>query len=234
MSIKLTDTQIAMLSAGAQRDDRCLVAPRNLKGAAVQKILAKLIAGGLAKEIKAKSAAPVWRKDHQAGQSFALKLTAAGLRAIAIEDRSASDGTRADGGERVQLAAARPEIIRPTALETPTTDTQRRSAPRDGSKLAQLVELLQRDQGATIAELVAATDWLQHTTRAALTGLRKRGYAVTIDRSDKQRGSTYRTRLGEIDIGGGEAQSDDPPAISAIPKSKTARRAEKPQAQQTA
>jgi hypothetical protein len=34
MSIKLTDTQIVMLSAASQRDDRCLVAPRNLKGGA--------------------------------------------------------------------------------------------------------------------------------------------------------------------------------------------------------
>ena len=42
------------------------------------------------------------------------------------------------------------------------------------------------------AELVAATGWLPHTTRAALTGLRKRGYAVGIDRADKVRGSVYR------------------------------------------
>jgi len=234
MSTKLTDAQIFMLSAAARRDDRCLIAPRNLKGGAAQKVAAKLIAGGLAKEIKAKPGAPVWRQDEQAGLRVALKITAAGLRAIAVEDRSALDDTRADGGERVQVAASS-EIIRPTALENPATDARRRSAPRDGTKLAQLVELLQRDQGATIAELVAATDWLRHTTRAALTGLRKRGYAVTIDRSDKERGSTYRARLDEtIAIGGGAAHSDDPPAICAIPTSTTARRAEKLPAQQTA
>ena len=45
MSIKLTDTQIVMLSAAAQRDDRCLVAPRNLKGGAAQKVATKLIGG---------------------------------------------------------------------------------------------------------------------------------------------------------------------------------------------
>jgi hypothetical protein len=234
MSIKLTDAQILMLSAAAQRDDRCLIAPRNLKGGAAQKVAAKLIAGGLANEIKAKPGAPVWRQDEQAGLPVALKITAAGLRAIAVENRPALDDTRADGGERVQVAASS-EIIRPTALETPATDARRRSAPRDGTKLAQLVELLQRDQGATIAELVAATDWLRHTTRAALTGLRKRGYEVTIDRSDKERGSTYRARLGEtIAIGGRAAHSDDPSAICAIPKSTTARRAEKLPAQQTA
>jgi hypothetical protein len=39
---------------------------------------------------------------------------------------------------------------------------------------------------------VAATGWLPHTTRAALTGLRKRGFVVSIDRSDKARGGAYR------------------------------------------
>ena len=231
MSIKLTDTQIVMLSAAAHRDDRCLVAPRNLKGGAAKKVTAKLIDGGLAKEIKAKPGAPVWRQDEQAGLSFALKLTGAGVRAIADDDRAASD----DSGEFAQVAAADSEIIRETATEVLTTYAARPSAPRDGTKLAQLVELLQRDQGATITELVAATDWLPHTTRAALTGLRKRGYEVTINRSDKERGSVYRAQLGETrDIGGAATQSDDPPTISTTPKPKSARRGEKQQAQQTA
>ena len=34
MSIKLTDTQLVILSAAAQRKDRCLVAPPTLKGGA--------------------------------------------------------------------------------------------------------------------------------------------------------------------------------------------------------
>jgi hypothetical protein len=32
MSIKLTDTQLVMLSAAAEREDRCLVASPRLKG----------------------------------------------------------------------------------------------------------------------------------------------------------------------------------------------------------
>jgi len=235
MSIRLTDTQIVMLSAAAQRDDRCLVAPRNFKGGAAQKVVAKLIDGGLAKEIKAKLGAPVWRHDEQAGQSFALKLTAAGLRALPIDHRSASDDTRDDSGERVRVAAANSEIIRQTAAEVPAAGAPSPSAPRGGTKLARVFELLQRDCGATLEELIEATDWLPHTTRAALTGLRKRGYAVTINRSDKERGSAYRARLGEtVDIGSAAAQSDYSATISATPKSKNARRAEKPQPQQVA
>ena len=35
---------------------------------------------------------------------------------------------------------------------------------------------MQRKTGATLDDLVEATGWLPHTTRAALTGLRKKGY----------------------------------------------------------
>lgn len=46
------------------------------------------------------------------------------------------------------------------------------------SKIAQVTEMLQRSGGTTLAELVATTGWLPHTTRAALTGLRKKGYML--------------------------------------------------------
>jgi hypothetical protein len=155
MSIKLADTQFVMLSAAAQRDDRCLIAHPNLKGGAAQKVAAKLFDAGLAKEIKAKRGAPVWRQDEQAGQSFALRLTAAGIRAIPADDRSASDDT-SNNGERVQVAAANSEVPQTTA-EVPTTGARRPSAPPAGTKLARVLELLQRDCGATLEELIAAT-----------------------------------------------------------------------------
>jgi hypothetical protein len=82
------------------------------------------------------------------------------------------------------------------------------SAPRGGSKLAQVIELLERDRGATIEELIAATGWLPHSTRAALTGLRKRGYAVAIDRSDDRRGSFYRIPAGEAGLVEGPANAE--------------------------
>ena len=84
----------------------------------------------------------------------------------------------------------------------------RPSAPRGGSKLARIIALLERDRGATIEELIAATGWLAHTTRAALTGLRKRGYAVAIDRSGDNRGSFYRIPAGETGLVEGPANSE--------------------------
>ena len=51
-------------------------------------------------------------------------------------------------------------------------------ATRPESKTARIITLMQREQGATLEELIAATGWLPHTTRAALTGLKKKGYLV--------------------------------------------------------
>lgn len=50
--------------------------------------------------------------------------------------------------------------------------------PREGSKQALVVQLLSRFEGATLPNLIEATAWLPHTMRAALTGLRKRGFAI--------------------------------------------------------
>lgn len=58
------------------------------------------------------------------------------------------------------------------------------------SKQQLLADLLVRDSGATIDEMVSATGWLHHTTRAALTGLKKKGYALSSDKVDGVR--TYR------------------------------------------
>jgi hypothetical protein len=127
---------------------------------------------GLAREIEAKPGAPIWRRD-DAGQSYALKLTAAGLQAIAV-DEGPQDAI--ESSEAPQLPAKN----RPCPDEG--GHSARVAAPRDGSKLALVVELLRRADGATLIDLTQATGWLPHTTRAALTGLRKRGYAVILER----------------------------------------------------
>ena len=68
MSVKLTENQRALLQNAARREDRCFVLPPNLKGGAAQKVAAKLIAVGLAKEIKAKAGSPIWRRDAESDQ----------------------------------------------------------------------------------------------------------------------------------------------------------------------
>ena len=103
MSIKLTDTQLVLLGAAAQRKDLCLVAPPTLKGATAQKVARKLISAGFVKEVKAKASDPIWRRDEESGASYALKLTAAGAKAIAVDDAAEPE----DAGEESDALANR-------------------------------------------------------------------------------------------------------------------------------
>jgi hypothetical protein len=186
MSGKLTDAQVVMMSAAAQRKDLCLSVPATIKGAALSKVGVKLAKLGLAREIGAKPGAPIWRRD-DAGRGYALKLTAAGLKAIAV-DEGAQDTIPHDTVEPSE--APQPEA-KNVASADEGGDPARLAAPRDGSKLALVIEHLQRADGATLVDLTQATGWLPHTTRAALTGLRKRGYAVIRERIGAG-GSAYR------------------------------------------
>ena len=169
MSVKLTDAQVVMMSAAGQRKDRCLSAPTRIKGAALSKVGVKLVKLGLVREIGAKPGAPIWRRD-DAGHGYALKLTTSGLKAIVVEDEGSQDTIEPNEPPQPQAKNA----AGPDGGGHPS----RMSTPRDGSKLALVIEHLQRADGATIIDLTQVTGWLPHTTRAALTGLRKRGYAV--------------------------------------------------------
>ena len=57
--------------------------------------------------------------------------------------------------------------------------------PRPESKIALVIRLLERSGGATLDKMVAATGWLPHTTRAALTGLKKKGYVISKAKVDE-------------------------------------------------
>ncbi len=71
-----------------------------------------------------------------------------------------------------------------------TQNATANSDPTPPTKQQKLAGLLLRDEGATLDQMIAATGWLPHTTRAALTGLRKKGYALSSDKVDGVR--TYR------------------------------------------
>ena len=208
MAIKLTDTQLVLLSAAARRDDHCLVPPTGARPGSTQKAAAELLDAGLVKEVRARKDMPVWRRDEEAEQAFALKLTAAGLKAIAAEANEnagddAATGNRGGAGSEPQVPdAEKPESTSQTGAGALLAHP---AASRPGTKISAVIEALERASGATIDEIVAATGWLPHTARAALTGLRKRGYAIASDRSVRTRGSVYRIAAPEGEAVASEA-----------------------------
>ncbi|MGZ3234889.1 MAG: DUF3489 domain-containing protein [Croceibacterium sp.] len=65
-----------------------------------------------------------------------------------------------------------------------TKQTQKKTGPKRTTKIDNVIGLLKREQGATLDEMVKATSWLPHTTRAALTGLKKKGHTIERDKRD--------------------------------------------------
>jgi hypothetical protein len=148
MPKKLTDTQLLTLTSATRRDDRCLAPPPKIRGDALRAFSAKVIAAGLAREIRAKETSPIWRTDVATGRTYTLKLTAKGEGAVAKSEPEA--------GSRAKIAAKRPDVTatakagkRPRAssraaaggdAKGPEADnSDARSEPRANSKLALLL-----------------------------------------------------------------------------------------------
>jgi hypothetical protein len=99
---KLTKTQLIVLSAALQHDDRAVEPPENVQGRAVQKAIDKLVRAGLLEEVSASGSLPIWRLDDSSGP-MALRITRAGLEAIDAAD----EATAAPPEIRVRPAATR-------------------------------------------------------------------------------------------------------------------------------
>jgi Protein of unknown function (DUF3489) len=181
-SIKLTDTQLGVLSGAAQRQDGAAAVPKGKNEKAVQKLAATLIGQGLVREVRVKPDMPVWRRDEK-GRALAPVVTKLGRTAIDVPRE-----------ERLEDAGPGPDA--PATIGVPAAARSEQATPRQGSKLAEVISLLGRKKGAGIEELISVTGWLPHTTRAALTGLRKRGFAI--ERSRNEQGTVYRIVTGAL------------------------------------
>ena len=101
------------------------------------------------------------------------------------------------GARRADVAPAKGKLGKNAtppkkAAKAPKTSKAAPEAPkakgtREGSKTAQILELLKRPGGATLQELMAATEWQPHSVRGFISGTlgKKMGLAVESAKSDK-------------------------------------------------
>lgn len=167
MNFKLTTTQRNMLSVAAQREDRCIEPSPDLRGAASRKFATGLIDAGLAREIRSKDGMLVWRHDKETGHNYSLKLTISGIK----------------------MASNHAGVFEPFQGIRPKPAS---CLPRQRSKLSQVMLMLSQDSGITVEAISRTMGWLPHTTRATLTGLRKRGVNIIRVTREGERGSSYK------------------------------------------
>lgn len=173
---KLTETQVTILCAGAERPDHiAMPLPAGLHGAAAKMAVTRMIALGWLQEVDAnrRRGDPLWRETGD-GHGTTLMVTDKGLLAIGID-----------------RAVKQPTV---TIANTPSeTSASKSPTPRAGTKQAMLIEMLQDPSGATMADIIVATGWQAHTVRGAMSGAlgKKLGLTVT-SAKEEGRGRVYR------------------------------------------
>jgi hypothetical protein len=189
--MKLTDTQLVLLSAASQREDRGIELAPELRGEAAQKLVRKLLAECLIEEVHATGSLPVWRRDAD-NQALALRITELGLAAIKVDEGAAPPGAE-ESHQTEQLSrrvgAARRKNLRAQASRSRIT--------RRDTKQSRVIEMLHRRQGATIATIIKATGWQSHAVRGFFAGVvrNKLGLTLVSEKTGKER--IYRIVAGK-------------------------------------
>ena len=171
---KLTDTQLVILTAAAQRESGAALPPPatlKTKGGALTAVLKSLLKRGLLEEQAATTNGEAWREGEE-GRPVALTITNAGFEAIGIDAKPNSDAVATASAE--------------------ATGTR-----RAGTKQALLIDLLRRTDGTTLDEMVAATGWQAHSVRGAMSAALKKKLGLTIaSEKIEGRGRVYRITAG--------------------------------------
>jgi hypothetical protein len=172
-----------VLTAAAARDDGIAMIPAKMNKAAASKVGSSLVARKLMREVRSKSDMPIWRVDND-DRPISLVITRAGRKPIGVdEDTDADADTPRSNNKPLETQDVSMAKKRPVDRSAEGW-ADRKAAPRAGTKQALVIEMLNAKQGATLEDLVEATAWLPRTTRAALTGLRKRGFLIERTREE--------------------------------------------------
>ncbi len=168
----LTDTQLVLLSAASQREDRGVVRPETMDARLFTRATKALLKAGLIAESATVRKGPGGAGSD--GEAQILVMTADGSKAIGVEEPEPSQPARSTPRRTLrQRASSETSGSRAGSLLADVSP-----ATRPTTKRTLIIAMLSRREGATLDDLIAATGWLPHTTRAALTGLRQKGLCL--------------------------------------------------------
>ena len=188
---RLSDTQLVILSAAAQREDLSVLPlpdTLTLKGGALNKVMDSLRNRGLIRVLGGD------------GGPERVVITSEGMAAIGVEaDNDATEGATPAAADSAADAPAPDSEANGAATQAKSKPARgkgkakaRRAAPaisegtpkptpRAGTKQAQMIELLKRPEGATVEQIAAATGWQHHTIRGAISGALKKKLGLTVE-----------------------------------------------------
>jgi hypothetical protein len=198
---RLSDTQLVILSAAAQRENLSVLPlpdSLTLKGGALNKVMDSLRNRGLIRVL-----------DGDGGPERVV-ITSEGMAAIGVEADDNEAPAAADTAptsvevdsppeapapasepngakKRAKAGPARGKVKKAMTAARATTEPEAagepsgKPTPRAGTKQALMIEMLKRPEGATVEQIAAATGWQHHTIRGAISGALKKKLGLTIE-----------------------------------------------------
>lgn len=166
--MKLTDTQLIILSKAAQREDHAIATID--KRSATRDVEALLKAKYLKCVPKIAGTTSWPGKDGDTPASLAL--TAKGLRAI--------EGSESEAAHADQPEPSSPHAKRKGDADGKKAEKTAKPGVRETSKLATLITLLKRAKGAGLEEMCGATGWQAHSVRGAISGSLKKKLGLDV------------------------------------------------------
>lgn len=200
---KFSDTAILILSKAALRPDRLLLPfPRSVKAtpAVIEKTIFELKTKGLIEESPAKPKDEIWRKDENE-RPLTLAITQTGVEAVdggflvesilpikkPSKKPSRQTGQEGSGGKPTKQSKTKAAAVPASKADVPPKT-------RNNTKAGQILTLLKRGSGATLAEMMKATGWQVHSVRGFLSGTVKKRLGLKLI-ADQTEGKDRRYKI---------------------------------------
>jgi hypothetical protein len=120
------------------------------------------------------AAARIWKRL----EGLAAETTTPRAPRAHVATSKPKSGHKTTGRKAARTAESSPQVVR----------SKKPSAVRTGSKTAQVIAMLEKPKGATLAELMKATDWQPHSIRGFISGTLGKKMKLTVTSAKRDDG----------------------------------------------
>lgn len=209
----LSDQELIALSKASNHPHQMIPIPEGSTSPAARRFGRTLIRRGLAIEVEAPTPhMATWEPRSDGAPGLMLVATDKALALLGIEPPPENPDDICPARDKGE------DPLMPDAPEPAPADDAHGALPPHKTKRARILAMLERAEGASVAEIASAMRWQPHTTRAFLAGLRQKG--LKLERTRRENGgATANYHLADCRVAPADIDPKAPcPSAASSPK----------------